>query len=301
MLNLEDVTAITAGLVLVLLVALCAKKKKDPAPDRGAGEAGLPPPAVDRTAAQVDDDYAQGDATAYEETLPSVPAGGASAAEHEQPPGGAPPRTPARPQQTDAGRAGSARDESNYVQVQLNKQDSTLQRYKLERGAIKIIPGAKLGEGVSGEVYRATLQDRGDVAVKQLTDHSATNMQELLEEATLMASFDHPNVVRIIGVCIEEQPHMLVMEFLSKGDLVHFLHDKRDARLSVEEVGIGTLLGFAADVAKGMAHLETVGCVHRDLAARNVLLSDTLVAKLTDFGLSRRATNEYYEQATVSH
>ena len=287
-------SAFIATLCLFFVLLLCAKKKDQIQRDRSGARPDVPAEGAPPQDAAGTDGV---DAAGYEETLPPLPSavvdGAGSRANRPAP------RTPTLSAQQ--GDKGSNQDnrESNYVQVQLKNQELTLDRLELERHDLEIIPGAKLGEGVSGEVHKATLRNVGMVAVKQLTDHSATNVKEFLEEATLMASFNHPNVVRIIGACIGEEPHMLVMEFLSNGDLVHFLHDKRAAKLSAEDVGLGTLLGFAADVAKGMAHLEHVGCVHRDLAARNVLLSENLVAKLTDFGLSRRATNEYYEQATA--
>eukprot|EP00729_Bicosta_minor_P017160 gene17160-31179_t len=231
-------SAFIATLCLFFVLLLCAKKKDQIQRDRSGARPDVPAEGAPPQDAAGTDGV---DAAGYEETLPPLPSavvdGAGSRANRPAP------RTPTLSAQQ--GDKGSNQDnrESNYVQVQLKNQELTLDRLELERHDLEIIPGAKLGEGVSGEVHKATLRNVGMVAVKQLTDHSATNVKEFLEEATLMASFNHPNVVRIIGACIGEEPHMLVMEFLSNGDLVHFLHDKRAAKLSAEDVGLGQRLG----------------------------------------------------------
>jgi len=48
-----------------------------------------------------------------------------------------------------------------------------------------------------------------------------------------------------------------------------------------------SLISISAQVASGMAHLERKGLIHRDLAARNVLIGESLITKVADFGLAR--------------
>ncbi|XP_053504781.1 macrophage colony-stimulating factor 1 receptor isoform X2 [Ictalurus furcatus] len=55
---------------------------------------------------------------------------------------------------------------------------------------------------------------------------------------------------------------------------------------------IDHLLRFSAHVAQGMNFLASKNCIHRDIAARNVLVSDSLVAKICDFGLARDIMND---------
>jgi len=195
---------------------------------------------------------------------------------------------------------GGGGGESDYVTAVYAKRKLMLAKLQIDRKEVKFDSGQDvLGSGQFGEVYRAIYEGKA-VAVKQLTDHSAASIKDLGDEAVLMGSFDHPNVCKILGFCNDVEPHLLVMEFLAMGDLQHYLHAKHDAGFDILRVGLGTLLGFAADVSDGMAHLEHVGCVHRDLATRNVLLTKSFVAKLTDFGLSRATGNSsFYMQATA--
>eukprot|EP01116_Phalansterium_solitarium_P003303 TRINITY_DN1412_c1_g2_i1.p1 TRINITY_DN1412_c1_g2~~TRINITY_DN1412_c1_g2_i1.p1 ORF type:complete len:308 (-),score=56.17 TRINITY_DN1412_c1_g2_i1:61-984(-) len=89
-----------------------------------------------------------------------------------------------------------------------------------------------------------------------------------------------------MGVCLEPaETAMLVMEFMDAGSLLEFLRDFRspvDARVAT---------AVLCDVAAGMVHIHDAGLLHADLAARNVLLTrraGRIVAKVSDFGLSRR-------------
>jgi hypothetical protein len=91
--------------------------------------------------------------------------------------------------------------ESSYVEIHLLQQQEILDRLRMPRSAIST-DGPKLGEGVSGAVYRGEVGGKV-VAIKLLNDHTEANVAELQQEATIMSTFDHQNVVKIIGVCLE--------------------------------------------------------------------------------------------------
>ena len=91
--------------------------------------------------------------------------------------------------------------ESNYVSTQLAKQESILQQFHIDRSKVEM--SKKLGEGVSGAVFKGRLNGIRTVAVKTLIDHSDTNVTEFLQEAAIMASVKHPKVVEIIGLCVQ--------------------------------------------------------------------------------------------------
>jgi len=145
----------------------------------------------------------------------------------------------------------------------------------------------KLGEGAFGVVWKA-MYHRSPVAVKQLKESESIDpvfLRQFLKEAELMRTIQpHRNVVQFLGICTS--PVLcIVTEYMERGSLADYL--KSDAKLSW-----GAKTRIIADVASGMAHLASQNIVHKDLAARNVLLTEGLVAKVSDFGLSRTTDQE---------
>jgi serine/threonine protein kinase len=117
-------------------------------------------------------------------------------------------------------------------------------------------------------------------------------LRAAFEEARTAAQIPaHDNVVGFYGVVTD--PFMLVMEFCAAGSLNRFLR-KRGSELSVDQ-----RLGVITDVARGMAHLAAHNIVHRDLAARNVLLTDDLMPRIADFGMSRIVGNSDHHSKTT--
>ncbi len=128
-------------------------------------------------------------------------------------------------------------------------------------------------------------------------------------EIELWNELKHPNVVSLLGVVVRDDPHCLVFESLSQGDLHEFLlahSPKPSSSVSDEEedrtMADPTDLSFIAiQIAAGMEYLAGRNYVHRDLAARNVLVGDNLLVKISDFGLSRDIySSDYYRVQSKS-
>ncbi|KAJ6662794.1 hypothetical protein lerEdw1_010998 [Lerista edwardsae] len=105
--------------------------------------------------------------------------------------------------------------------------------------------------------------------------------QEPTQTWRILKQYDHPNIVRLIGVCTQKHPIYIVMELVQGGDFLTFLRNE-GAQLRVKE-----LLKMTEDAAAGMAYLASKRCIHRDLAARNCLVTEKNTLKISDFGMSR--------------
>ncbi|XP_047228656.1 tyrosine-protein kinase Fer isoform X1 [Girardinichthys multiradiatus] len=153
--------------------------------------------------------------------------------------------------------------------------------------------GELLGKGNFGEVFKGTLQrDKMPVAVKTCKEDLPPELKiRFLSEARILKQYDHPNIVKLIGVCTQRQPIYIVMELVPGGDFLSFLRKKKD------ELKTKQLVRFAVDAAAGMAYLESKNCIHRDLAARNCLVGENNVLKISDFGMSRQEDDGVYSSS----
>ncbi|XP_037607718.1 tyrosine-protein kinase Fer isoform X1 [Sebastes umbrosus] len=156
-----------------------------------------------------------------------------------------------------------------------------------------VVLGELLGKGNFGEVFIGTLQrDKMPVAVKTCKEDLPPELKiRFLSEARILKQYDHPNIVKLIGVCTQRQPIYIVMELVPGGDFLSFLRKKKD------ELKTKQLVRFSVDAAAGMAYLESKNCIHRDLAARNCLVGDGSVLKISDFGMSRQEDDGIYSSS----
>lgn len=141
----------------------------------------------------------------------------------------------------------------------------------------------KIGRGNFGDVYKARLLPTGqEVAVKTCRVALPEDQKRtFLQEGRILKQYSHPNIVRLIGIAVQKQPIMIVMELVPGGSLLTFL------RTRASNLTSRTLLAMCRDAAAGMRYLESKNCIHRDLAARNCLVGDDNIVKISDFGMSR--------------
>uniref|UniRef100_A0A3Q3IND1 Tyrosine-protein kinase n=1 Tax=Monopterus albus TaxID=43700 RepID=A0A3Q3IND1_MONAL len=153
-----------------------------------------------------------------------------------------------------------------------------------------IILGHLIGRGNFGEVYSGRLSsDNTPVAVKLCKENLAPEQKsKFLMEARILKQYDHPNIVRLIGVCTQKQPIYIIMELIQGGDFLSFLrHEGHSLKPKM-------LIKMTENVAAGMMYLESKKCIHRDLAARNCLVAENNVVKISDFGMSRQQDDGVY-------
>uniref|UniRef100_A0A8C9JGK9 receptor protein-tyrosine kinase n=1 Tax=Panthera tigris altaica TaxID=74533 RepID=A0A8C9JGK9_PANTA len=178
-----------------------------------------------------------------------------------------------------------------------------------------------IGEGAFGRVFQARApgllpyEPFTMVAVKMLKEEASADMQaDFQREAALMAEFDNPNIVKLLGVCAVGKPMCLLFEYMAYGDLNEFLrsmsphpvcslsHSDLSGRAQAASPAPPPLswreqLCIARQVAAGMAYLSERKFVHRDLATRNCLVGENMVVKIADFGLSRNIYSADYYKA----
>ncbi|KAM8902645.1 receptor tyrosine-protein kinase erbB-4-like isoform 2-T2 [Spinachia spinachia] len=142
-----------------------------------------------------------------------------------------------------------------------------------------------LGSGAFGTVYKGIWVPEGEtvkipVAIKILNETTGPKANVEFMDALIMASVEHPHLVRLLGVCLSPTIQ-LVTQLMPHGCLLDYVHEHKD------NIGSQLLLNWCVQIAKGMMYLEERRLVHRDLAARNVLVKSPNHIKITDFGLAR--------------
>lgn len=182
----------------------------------------------------------------------------------------------------------------------------------------------ELGEGAFGKVYKGYVLGffseitATPVAVKTVKMNASLKVkQEFKREVELMSFLQHPNIICLLGVCINEQPMCMLFEFMSNGDLHEYLVTNyvQSDELSIDDycenfaltegancrLHLRDLLYISSQIAAGMEYLSAHHYVHRDLAARNCLVGDNLIVKISDFGLSRDIyASDYYRVQSKS-
>uniref|UniRef100_H3D7B8 Fibroblast growth factor receptor n=1 Tax=Tetraodon nigroviridis TaxID=99883 RepID=H3D7B8_TETNG len=178
--------------------------------------------------------------------------------------------------------------------------------------------GKPLGEGCFGQVVMAEAlgidkdkpKEAVTVAVKMLKDDATEKeLSDLVSEMEMMKMIGkHKNIINLLGACTQDGPLYVIVEYASKGNLREYLRARRPpgmeysydiARVSDEQLTFKDLVSCTYQVARGMEYLASQKCIHRDLAARNVLVTESNIMKIADFGLARDVHNiDYYKKTT---
>ncbi|ESN93057.1 hypothetical protein HELRODRAFT_69263 [Helobdella robusta] len=154
-----------------------------------------------------------------------------------------------------------------------------------------------LGSGQFGDVYRALINGKQEVAVKTLKTESTMEVGKFRKEAEIMHNLRHPRLVGLLlGICMQSRPLFIITEFMCGGSLTSYLQDNRTT------LNFNNLVDIAAQVADGMSYLESQNppYIHRDLRAANVLVAGNNVVKVADFGLAKQVEEGVYEGSEVS-
>ncbi|NXF48845.1 DDR2 protein, partial [Oceanites oceanicus] len=186
----------------------------------------------------------------------------------------------------------------------------------------------KLGEGQFGEVHLCEVEGMEKftgkdfalegldassnrpvlVAVKMLrADANKNARNDFLKEIKIMSRLKDPNIIRLLAVCIADDPLCMITEYMENGDLNQFLSRQQAGSTPAghapthlspplsRPTSYSDLRFMATQIASGMKYLSSLNFVHRDLATRNCLVGKQYTIKIADFGMSRNLySGDYY-------
>jgi len=163
---------------------------------------------------------------------------------------------------------------------------TTRDQWEIERSSLKFV--RKLGHGQFGEVWEGLWNNTTPVAIKTLKT-GTMDAKDFLKEAQIMKKLRHPKLIQLYAVCTLEEPIYIITELMRNGSLLEYIQGKG------RTMKLPQLIDMAAQIAAGMAYLESQNYIHRDLAARNVLCGENNIVKIADFGLARLIKEDEYE------
>ncbi|KAK9164043.1 hypothetical protein Syun_004945 [Stephania yunnanensis] len=168
---------------------------------------------------------------------------------------------------------------------------------EIERATSGFSEKHRLGTGAYGTVYAGKFHNGEWVAIKKIRNRDTDGFEQVINEIKLLSSVSHPNLVRLLGCCIERGEQVLVYEFMPNGTLAQHLQRERGTGLPWH-----VRLTIATETAQAIAHLHSAKnppIYHRDIKSSNILLDYSFKSKVADFGLSRFGLTELSHISTA--
>uniref|UniRef100_A0A6N2MWA7 Receptor-like serine/threonine-protein kinase n=1 Tax=Salix viminalis TaxID=40686 RepID=A0A6N2MWA7_SALVM len=191
----------------------------------------------------------------------------------------------------------------------------------IEQATYNFSSGKKLGEGGFGVVYKGTLIEGKEIAVKRLSKSSRQGLNEFKNEVLLTAKLQHRNLVKLLGCCVHEDEKMLIYEYMPKRSLDSFIFGMNVFIIFIRfhlVIGLTCMSNWPDTtrskfldwskrthiidgIARGLLYLHQdsrLRIIHRDIKASNILLDNELNPKISDFGLARMFGGDQTEANT---
>ncbi|XP_065847503.1 probable serine/threonine-protein kinase PIX13 [Euphorbia lathyris] len=151
----------------------------------------------------------------------------------------------------------------------------------------------ELGRGGFGGVYKGWIKEKmpsqgtrkSPIAVKRLDANSKQGFRQWRTEVGFLARLSHPNIVKLLGYCKENENFVIVYEFMQKGSLNYHLFGRKSDRFLPWNVRVKIMIGMAEGLS--YLHMMEKPIIYRDFKTSNVLLDESYNAKISDFGLAK--------------
>ncbi|PAV80730.1 hypothetical protein WR25_03324 [Diploscapter pachys] len=210
--------------------------------------------------------------------------------------------------------------ENYYYEMQLGGRPS---EWEIDPNNLLVVETKPLGSGAFAKVYEGIfkgeiplskivghhlgikMEEDGTyrVAVKKLPPYANSEaINDFRHEIAFMKQLGyHAHILSLLGCVTESTEPMILTEICPHGDVLSFVRSRKDNLIEEDSnyyfengLKIKDLISIAWQTADGMTYLSTKNIVHRDIAARNVLLTESMVAKIADFGLCRLVDQALY-------
>lgn len=188
----------------------------------------------------------------------------------------------------------------NNKDIELSSLSTTksIRTYALEelKGATRDFR-IRIGVGATSYVYLAELGDGQFGAVKRVMEERGGCQKIFLDEVSILLRISHPNLVALLGFCLDKGEQLLLLEYIPNKSLYDRLHT--DKGKSSGTLSWASRLSIALDIAYALDYLHSVAdppVIHRDVKSSNILLINDDHAKLADFGLCKLGYDSYSAQ-----
>ena len=138
-----------------------------------------------------------------------------------------------------------------------------------------------LYSGQFTEIWEGQQNKDKQVAIKKLKACDIST-DDFVHEAYVLKNLRHKNIVQLYGVCTEKYPLYIILEFMSQGNLLDYLH------CNTASIELSQQISIITQIASGLEFLEQKNYIHQRIRARNMLVGDGLVCKVSGFGSAIR-------------